>query len=103
MTESDPFHVFDGSAQNVISISSYIETVGLFYNRPLSKNLYRPSDNDGVLTRVDSLFPLRISSILANSWYQALDAYTCWDYNESISPSGSYWIKHEALKTILTV
>ena len=47
--------------------------------------------------------PLRISSILANSWYQALDAYTCWDYNESITPSGSYWIKHEALETILTV
>ena len=30
-------------------------------------------------------------------------AYTCWDYNESITPSGSYWIKHEALETILTV
>ena len=56
MTESDPFHVFDGSAQNVISISSYIETVGFFFNRPLSKGLYRPSDNDGVLTCVDSLF-----------------------------------------------
>ena len=50
MTESDPFHVFDGSAQNVISISSYIETVGLFPKRPLSKGLYRPSDDDGVLT-----------------------------------------------------
>ena len=95
MTESDPFHVFDGSAQNVISISSYIETVGLFFNRPLSKGLYRPSDDDGVLTCVDSLFaasvdcvgiPLRISSILANSQYQALDAYTFWDYNESITP-----------------
>ena len=47
--------------------------------------------------------PLRISSILANSWYEALDAYTCWDYNESITPSGSYWIEHEALETILTV
>ena len=45
MTESDAFHVFDGSAENVISISSYIETVGLFSNRPLSKCLYRPSDN----------------------------------------------------------
>ena len=56
MTESDAFHVFDGSAENVISISSYIETVGLFFNRPLSKGLYRPSDNDGVLTCVDSLF-----------------------------------------------
>ena len=56
MTESDPFHVFDGSAENVISISSYIETVGSFSNRPLSKGLYRPSDNDGVLTCVDSLF-----------------------------------------------
>ena len=38
-----------------------------------------------------------------DSWYQALDAYTCWDYNESITHSGSYWIKHEALETILTV
>ena len=56
MTESDPFHVFDGSAENVISISSYIETVGFFFNRPLSKGLYRPSYNDGVLTCVDSLF-----------------------------------------------
>ena len=46
---------------------------------------------------------LRISSILANSQYQALDAYTFWDYNESITPSGSYWIKLEALETILTV
>ena len=60
MTESDPFDVFDGSAQNVISISSYIETVGLFSNRPLSKGLYRPSDDDGVLTCVDSLFILWI-------------------------------------------
>ena len=47
--------------------------------------------------------PLRISSILANSQYQALDAYTFWDYNESITPSGSYCIKHEALETILAV
>ena len=47
--------------------------------------------------------PLRISSIFANSQYQALDAYTFWDSNESITPSGSYWIKHEALETILTV
>ena len=39
MTESDPFHVFDGSAENVISISSYIATVGLFSNRPLSEGL----------------------------------------------------------------
>ena len=46
MTESDPFHVFDGSAQNVISISSYIETVGFSSKRPLSKGLYRPSDDD---------------------------------------------------------
>ena len=60
-----------------------------------------------VSTRCSSVecvgIPLRISSILANSWYQALDAYTCWDYNESITPSGSYWIKGEALETILTV
>ena len=56
MTESDAFHVFDGSAENVISISSYIETVGLFFNRLLSKGLYGPSDNDGVLTCVDLLF-----------------------------------------------
>ena len=111
MTESDPFHVFDGSAENVISISSYIETVGLLFNQPLSKGLYRPSDNDDVLTCVDSLFicglcfgiPLRISSILANSWYLALDASTFWNYIESITTSGSYWIKHEALETILTV
>ena len=47
--------------------------------------------------------PLRISSNWANSWYQALDAYTFCDYNESITSSGSYWIKHEALETILTV
>ena len=46
---------------------------------------------------------LRISSNLANSWYQALDAYTFWDYNESITFCGSYWIQHEALETILTV
>ena len=56
MTESDAFHVSDGSAENVISISSWIETVGLFFNRPLSKSLYRPSDNDDVLTCVNSLF-----------------------------------------------
>ena len=48
--------MFDGSAETVISISSYIETVGLFFNRLLSKGLYRPSDNDDVLTCVDSLF-----------------------------------------------
>ena len=47
--------------------------------------------------------PLRISSNLANSWYQALDSYTFCDYNESNTSSGSYWIKHEALETILTV
>ena len=60
-----------------------------------------------VSTRCSSVdcvgIPLRISSILANSQYQALDAYTFRDYNESITPSGSYWIKHEALGTILTV
>ena len=60
-----------------------------------------------VLTRRSSVdcvgIPLRISSILANSWYQAMDAYTFWDYKESITSSGSYWIKHEALETILTV
>ena len=47
--------------------------------------------------------PLRISSNLANSWYQALDAYTFWDYNESDTPGDLYWIQHEALETILTV
>ena len=110
MTESDAFHVFDGSAENVISISSYIETVGLFFHRPLSKGLYRPSDNDGVLTCVDSLFicglcwnPPQNQLNLANSWYQALNASTFWNYIESTTPSGSYWIKHEALETILTV
>ena len=56
MTESDAFHVVDGSAENVISISSYIVTVGSFSNRPLSKGLYRPSVDDGVLTCVNSLF-----------------------------------------------
>ena len=55
MTESDAFHVFDGSAGNVISISSYIETVGLFSNRPLSKGLLGPSEDDGVLTCVNLL------------------------------------------------
>ena len=57
-----------------------------------------------VSTRCSSVdcvgIPLRISSILENSSYQALG---CWDYNESITPSGSYWMKHEALETILTV
>ena len=52
MTESDAFHVFDGSAGNVISISSYIETVGLFSNRPLSKGLLGPREDDSVLTCV---------------------------------------------------
>ena len=46
---------------------------------------------------------LRISSSLANYWYQALHAYTFWDYNESVTPGDSYWIQHEALETILTV
>ena len=55
MTRSDSVHVFDGSAEIVISISSYIETVGLFSNRPRSKGLLGPSDDDGVLTCVDSL------------------------------------------------
>ena len=39
MTKSDAVHVFDRSAENVFSISSYIEIVGLFSNRPLSKGL----------------------------------------------------------------
>ena len=56
MTKSDAVHVFEGSAGNVISFSSYIETVGLFSNRPLSKSLLGPSDDDGVLTCVDPLF-----------------------------------------------
>ena len=56
MTECDAFHVFNRSAENVISISSYIETVGLFSDRPLSKSFYGPSDNGGVLICVDSLF-----------------------------------------------
>ena len=55
MTKSDAVHVFDGSAGNIISISSCIETVGLFSNRPLSKGLLGPSEDDGVLTCVDSL------------------------------------------------
>ena len=60
-----------------------------------------------VSTRCSSVdcvgIPLRISSHLANSWYQAVDAYRFWDHNESISPCRLYWIKHEALETILTV
>ena len=56
MTKSDAVHVFHGSAENVISISSYIQTVGLFSDRPLSKGLSAPSDDDGVLTCVDLLF-----------------------------------------------
>ena len=110
MTESDAFHVFDGSAENVISISSYIETVGLFFTDRCQRAYIDQVTTMVFLlvstrcTSVDCVgIPLRISSILANSWYQALDAYTFWDYNESITPSGSYWIKHEALETILTV
>ena len=47
--------------------------------------------------------PLRISSNLASSWYQALDAYTLSDYNESVTICGSYFNQHESLKTILAV
>ena len=47
--------------------------------------------------------PLRMSSNLANSWYQALDAYTFCNYNESVTVWGSYWNKHEALETIRAV
>ena len=60
-----------------------------------------------VSTRCSSVdcvgIPRRISSNSAYSWYQALDAHTFWDYNESITLCGSYWIEHEALETILTV
>ena len=60
-----------------------------------------------VSTRCSSVdcvgIPLRISSHLAHSWYQALNAYTFWDYNESVTPGDSYWIQHEAMETILTV
>ena len=60
-----------------------------------------------VSTRCSSVgcvgIPLRISSNLANSLYQALDAYTFWDYNESVTPGDLYWIQHEALETILAV
>ena len=60
-----------------------------------------------VLTRCSSPdcvgIPLRISSNLANSWYQALDAHTFWDYNEPSTLCGSYWIQYEALEMILTV
>ena len=60
-----------------------------------------------VSTRCSSVdcvgIPLRISPNLANSWYQALDAYTFWDYNESITSCGSYWIQHQALETTRTV
>ena len=47
-----------------------------------------------VSTRCSSVdcigIPVRISSNFANSWYQASDAYTFWDYNESITSCGSY-------------
>ena len=60
-----------------------------------------------VSTRCSSVdrveIPLRISSNLASSWYQPLDAYTFWDYNESSTPGDLYWIQHEALEMILTV
>ena len=60
-----------------------------------------------VSTRCSSVdcvgIPLRISSNLANSWYQALDAHTFWDYNESMTLCASYWIQHEALDMILAV
>ena len=46
---------------------------------------------------------LRISSNLADSWYQALDTYTIWGYNESVTVCGPYWNQHEALETILAV
>ena len=69
MTESDGFHVFDRSAENVTSISSYIQTVGLFSNRPLSKGLLEPGETMVFLlvsTRCSSVdcvgIPLRISS-----------------------------------------
>ena len=93
-----------------ISISSYIETVGLFSNRPLSKGLYRPSDDDGVLTCVDSLFicglcwnppqnQLKFGKFLVPS----IRCFYIPELIGSITTSGSYWIKHEALETILTV
>ena len=47
--------------------------------------------------------PLRISSIMANSWYQALAASTSRDYNDSITNCGSYWNRHDALKAMQTV
>ena len=110
MTKSDAVYVFDGSAGNVISISSYIETVGLFSNRPLSEGLLGPSEDDGVLTCVDWLLicdlcwnPSQNQLKFGKFLVPSINAYTFWDYNESITPSGSYWIKHEALETILTV
>ena len=111
MTESDAFHVFDGSAENVISISSYIETAGLFFNGPLSKGLYRPSDNDGVLTCVDSLFicglcwnppqnQLKFWQIPGTKHRMLLHSGTIWSQLPLLARTGP---KHEALETILTV
>ena len=60
--------------------------------------LLRPT----VCSSVDCVgIPLRISSNLAHSWYQALDAYTFRDYNKSITFCGSYWIPHEAWRPYL--
>ena len=56
MTGSDSVHVFEGFVENVISISCYMETLGLFSNRPPSKGLYESGDDDYVLLSVDSLF-----------------------------------------------
>ena len=56
MTRSDAVHVFDGSAGNVIAIISNSDDVGLFFDRPPSRDLEGPSDDDSVLTCVDSLF-----------------------------------------------
>ena len=47
--------------------------------------------------------PLTTSSNMANSWYQALDAYTFCAYDESVTNYDSYRSKHGALEKILTV
>ena len=39
MTRSDSVHVFDGSAGHVIAIISNSDDVGLFFDRPPSRDL----------------------------------------------------------------
>ena len=110
MTRSDSVHVFDGSAENVISNALTLRLSVCF---PIDhcQRAYKDQVTTTVFLLVPTCcssvdcvgIPLRISSNVGNSWYRALDAYTFWDHNESATPGDSYWIQHEALETILTV